>query len=54
MVAAARQLFGTAQAGGASGSWPLAHPVMVTLGMSVLMLAILIPVCVRRYARQER
>jgi hypothetical protein len=28
------------------------HPVVVTLGMSVLMLAVLIPVCVRRYARQ--
>jgi ABC-2 type transport system permease protein len=54
VVAAARQLFGTAQAGGATGSWPLTHPVVVTLGMSVLMLAVLIPVCVRRYARQER
>lgn len=54
VVAAARQLFGTAQAGGAAGSWPLTHPVVVTLGMSVLMLAVLIPVCVRRYARQER
>ena len=54
VVAAARQLFGTAQAGGASGSWPLTHPVLVTAGMSVLMLGVLIPVCVRRYARQER
>jgi ABC-2 type transport system permease protein len=54
VVAAARQLFGTAQAGGARGSWPLTHPVVMTLGMSVLMLAVLIPVCVRRYARQER
>ena len=54
VVAAARQLFGTAQAGGAAGSWPLTHPVVVTLGMSVLMLAVLIPVCVRRYAQQER
>jgi ABC-2 type transport system permease protein len=51
VVAAARQLFGTAQAGGATGSWPLTHPVVVTLGMSVLMLAVLIPVSVRRYAR---
>jgi hypothetical protein len=41
----------TAQAGGAAGSWPLVHPVLVTLGMSVLMLAVLIPVCVRRCAR---
>lgn len=54
VVAAARQLFGTAQAGGTSGSWPLTHPVLVTAGMSVLMLGVLIPVCVRRYARQER
>jgi len=54
VVAAARQLFGTAQAGGTTGSWPLTHPVVVTLGMSVLMLAVLIPVCVRRYAQQER
>jgi ABC-2 type transport system permease protein len=50
VVAAARQMFGTPQAA-TGGSWPLQHPVPVTIGMGVLLLALLIPVTVRRYSR---
>jgi ABC-2 type transport system permease protein len=54
VVAAARQLFGNTAAGPASGAWPLQHPVPVTIGMTVLMLAVLIPVSVRLYSRRAR
>jgi ABC-2 type transport system permease protein len=54
VVAAARQLFGNAQASQVSGVWPLEHAVPVTIGMSVLLLAVLIPVTVRLYARRAR
>jgi ABC-2 type transport system permease protein len=54
VVAAARQLFGNAQASQVSGVWPLEHAVPVTLGMSALLLAVLIPVSVRLYSRRAR
>jgi ABC-2 type transport system permease protein len=53
VVAAARQLFGNSRASQVSGVWPLEHAVPVTIGMSVL-LAVLIPVSVRLYARRAR
>ncbi|MEP7024009.1 MAG: ABC transporter permease [Actinomycetota bacterium] len=54
VVAAARQMFGTSQASQASSVWPLAHPVLMTLGMSVILLAVLLPLSVRRYTRSAR
>jgi ABC-2 type transport system permease protein len=54
VVAAARQLFGNSRASQVSGVWPLEHAVPVTIGMSVLLLAVLIPVSVRLYARRAR
>jgi ABC-2 type transport system permease protein len=54
VVAAARQLFGNAVASQASVAWPLQHAVPITIGMSVLLLAVLIPVSVRLYARRAR
>lgn len=51
VVAAARQLFGTPQ-GGTAGVWTLQHPVVTTLAMGMVLLAVLVPVTVRRYVRR--
>ena len=51
VVAAARQMFGSPQ-GGAAGIWTLQHPVVTTLGMGLVLLAVLVPVTVRRYTRR--
>jgi ABC-2 type transport system permease protein len=54
VVAAARQLFGTTQGGAVPDVWSLQHPIPTTLGMCVALLAIFIPLSVRRYARRSR
>jgi ABC-2 type transport system permease protein len=54
VVASARQLFGTTQGATVHGVWPLAHPILTTIGMSVLFLAVCVPVGVRRYTRVNR
>lgn len=54
VVAAARQLFGTAQGSPPSGVWSLQHPVVTTLAMIAVLLAVLDPLSVRRYARMAR
>jgi ABC-2 type transport system permease protein len=54
VVAAARQLFGTTQGGAVPDVWSLQHPIPTTLGMSVALLAIFIPLSVRRYTRRSR
>jgi ABC-2 type transport system permease protein len=54
VVASARQLFGTTQGAAVHGVWPLEHPIVVTLGMGVVILAACIPICVRRYNRVNR
>jgi ABC-2 type transport system permease protein len=51
VVVAARQLFGTPE-GGRAGVWTLQHPVLTTLGMGLALLAVLVPVTVRRYVRR--
>ncbi len=51
-VAAARALFGNPNPlAGPSGAvpFPLAHPVLVSLGWSLLVLAVFVPLAVRRY-----
>lgn len=54
VVAAARKLFGNDQGAAPATVWSLQHPVVTTLLMSVLLLAILVPLAVRRYARAVR
>lgn len=53
-VAACRDLFGNAGAAATSTAWPLEHPVAATLGWSVLLLAVFVPLAVARYARSSR
>jgi ABC-2 type transport system permease protein len=49
LAAALRDLFGSPSAP-ANGTWPLEHPVVATLGWTVLLLAIFVPLCTRRFA----
>ncbi len=51
VAAAERQLFGN-PAVPAGGSWPLEHPITATLGWTVLLLAVFVPLCTVRYARR--
>ena len=50
LAAAVRDLFGSPQAP-ANGVWQLAHPVPATLAWTVLLLAVFVPLCTRRFAR---
>lgn len=50
VAAAARDLFGNA-APAAGAAWPVAHPVAGTLLWSGVLLAVAVPLSVRRYAR---
>jgi ABC-2 type transport system permease protein len=54
VVAAARQLFGTTQGGPVPHVWSLQHPIPATLAMTVLLLAIFVPLSVRLYTRRSR
>jgi ABC-2 type transport system permease protein len=54
VVAAARSLFGTTQGVPAPPVWSLQHPVITTLGMSVLLLGVMVPLAVHRYSRAVR
>jgi ABC-type multidrug transport system permease subunit len=47
-VAASRQLFGS-PALTAQHAWPLQHPVVASLGWSVVILAVFVPLAIRRY-----
>jgi ABC-2 type transport system permease protein len=47
VVSAARRLFGNPAS--AASSWPLQHPVTATLCWSLLILAVFVPLAVRRY-----
>jgi ABC-2 type transport system permease protein len=50
-VAACRTLFGNPGIPGPDSAWPLAHPVTSTLLWLALLLAIFVPLSVRRFAR---
>lgn len=50
MASATRELFGNASPA-ADAAWPVAHPVAGTLAWSVALLAVFVPLSVRRYAR---
>jgi ABC-2 type transport system permease protein len=54
VVAATRQLFGNNQGVPVPGVWSLQHPVVTTLGMSVILLGVMVPLAVRRYCRMAR
>lgn len=54
VVASSRTLFGTTQGAPVHGVWPLEHPIVTTIAMSVLILAICVPLGVRRYNRVNR
>ncbi|MCX4848931.1 ABC transporter permease [Streptomyces sp. NBC_00893] len=49
-AAAVRDLFGNASPA-ADAAWPVAHPVAGTLAWSAVLLAVFVPLSVRRYAR---
>lgn len=51
VVSAVRSQFGTSPV--AEGPWPLAHPVLATVGWSVLLLAVFVTLATRRLARQS-
>ncbi|GAA4528303.1 ABC transporter permease [Amycolatopsis samaneae] len=53
-VAACRSLFGNPGVPGPGAAWPLAHPVTATLLWSALLLAIFVPLAVRRFAGAGR
>jgi ABC-2 type transport system permease protein len=48
-VAACRTLFGNPGAAQVSTAWPLQHPVVASVGWSLLLLAVLAPLAVRSY-----
>ncbi|MEU2671897.1 ABC transporter permease [Streptomyces sp. NPDC007164] len=50
VAAAVRDLFGNASPA-ADAAWPVAHPVAGTLAWSAVLLAVFVPLSVRRYAR---
>jgi ABC-2 type transport system permease protein len=54
LVAACRHLLGNAPAPGGAGAWPLAHPVPATLLWAAVLLAVFVPLSVRRYATANR
>ena len=53
-VAACRGVFGSAGASAASTAWPLTHPIVATLAWSGLLLAVFVPLSVRRYTTARR
>lgn len=48
-VAATRDLFGNTGTAAVSAAWPVQHAALVSLGWSLLILAVFVPPCVRRY-----
>jgi len=54
MVTAGRQLFGNSIGAPPSGVWSLEHPVITTIGLSIAIIVVTAPICVRRYSRISR
>lgn len=54
LVAACRDLFGNPGALTGHVPWPLAHPVAATLAWSFVLLAVFVPLAVRRYVTMSR
>jgi ABC-2 type transport system permease protein len=53
-VAAGRNLFGNTIGPPPSGVWSLEHPEITTIGLALIIIAIFVPLCVRRYSRTSR
>jgi ABC-2 type transport system permease protein len=54
LVEARRELFGNPAAISGSSSFPLQHPIAVTIGWSLLLLDVFIPLATRRYQTAGR
>jgi ABC-2 type transport system permease protein len=54
VAAATRDLFGNPHPTDAGAPWPLHHPVLATLGWSALLLAVFVPLAVRRFTSHGR
>ena len=54
VVAAGRSLFGNTIGPPPAGVWSLEHPEITTIGLAVVIIAIFVPLCVRRYSRTSR
>jgi ABC-2 type transport system permease protein len=54
VVAAVRELFGTASGPAPDGVWHLQHPIVTTVAMTVVLFAVLVPWSVRLYSRMVR
>jgi ABC-2 type transport system permease protein len=52
--AACRELFGNGTAVTAGGAWPVTHPVVASVGWSLLLLAVCVPLAVRRYDKSTK
>ncbi|MHC5560367.1 ABC transporter permease [Kocuria sp. U4B] len=50
LVQAARELFGNTGSAPVPDVWPMQHPVLTVLLGSVVLLAVLVPLCLRRFA----
>lgn len=54
VVAAGRNLFGNSIGPPPSGVWSLEHPEITTIGLAIIIIAIFVPLSVRRYSRTSR
>jgi ABC transporter DrrB family efflux protein len=54
LVTAGRQLFGNTIGRPPSGVWSLDHPIATTIGLALVIVVILFPICVRLYSRSTR
>jgi len=50
LVQAARELFGNTGSAPVPDVWPMQHPVLTVLLGRVVLLAVLVPLCLRRFA----
>jgi ABC transporter DrrB family efflux protein len=51
---ACRELWGNGPAAGADAAWPLQHPILVSIGWSVVLTAIFAPLAVSAFRRRSR
>ncbi|QXW01687.1 ABC transporter permease [Rhodococcus globerulus] len=53
VVAALRELFGSGTSVAPDASWPMQHPVAAAFGWTAVLLAVAIPIAVRRYSSSQ-
>jgi ABC-2 type transport system permease protein len=54
LVGAGRQLFGNNFGPPPSGVWSLQHPVVTTIGLGLIIIVVVAPICVHLYSRRSR